>query len=103
MTDELKPCHCKRKPCIHRACLNNETYQRFAVVCSCGMNTDYWESEKDAVGKWNNRPIEDDMIRLIQEIREGAESLVFPNHRESDGKTIVDLCNDAIALAKGGQ
>ena len=105
MTDELKPCHCKRKPCIHRACLNNETYQRFAVVCSCGMNTDYWESEKDAVEKWNTRPIEDALVKAMEVAQENIAALipeVAGTHRAKEYIAWLQEIDAAIALAKGG-
>lgn len=91
MSDELRPCQCKRNPRINRAFINDDIGYRIMVVCSCGMNTDYCESEKDAVEKWNHRPIEDALIEALED----ASTRMF-----SAGLNVHNI-QSALALAKG--
>ena len=118
MTETLKSCpFCGGKPYFEN---EGSDYGFYAVCSRCGCWTGALRTKDESLKRWNNRPIEDELIGKIGKLEaenarlrealteikktvESAQDTVYPFHLALDSKDGVFILETAENALKGNE
>ena len=118
MTETLKSCpFCGGKPHFEN---EGSDYGFYAVCSRCGCWTGALRTKDESLKRWNNRPIEDELIGKIGKLEaenarlrealteikktvESAQDTVYPFHLALDSKDGVFILETAENALKGNE